>query len=68
MSLISICGIVLLGSFLSSALSFAWTGYAAHKARKDLQSLKGMINGSEKFVAERYNRMRSELAGENLVD
>ena len=68
MLLISICGIVLVGSFLSSALSCAWSGFSAHKAQKDLQAFKGMIDGSEKFVAELYDRIRSELSGEDLAD
>lgn len=68
MLLISICGIVFLGSFLSSALSFARAGYSAHKAQKDLKAFKGMINGSEKFLAERYVRLQNELVGEVLAD
>lgn len=63
MLFIMLCGSVLAGSLLGSALNLALEGYKTHRAAKDIDVVCRMINGSEPFIAERYLRFRSELAG-----
>lgn len=68
MLLVSISGIVFVGSFVSSALSFARSGYSARKAQKDRESFGALVDGSEKFISERYIQLRNELASAKEAD
>jgi hypothetical protein len=67
MLIFAVCGLILLGSMVESAIDLAVESYRAQRAANDLSSLRGMIDGSECFIAERYLRIRSDLIGHKKI-
>ena len=63
MLFIVLCGMVLVGSLLGSAVDMALECYKAHRDAEDVNLVRGMMDGSEPFIAERYLRIHSELTG-----
>lgn len=60
---LALCALVLLASFIGSAVDFAVAGYQSRSDHRTRMALQRMTDGATRFDADRYHRLCRQLDG-----